>query len=74
MSLIDESGHRRALYYLFQSFLSETKTFVDETCRQTGEAPSRDAFRSEALKVLPTLSFERMEQLAENGGQVQEQN
>lgn len=65
MSLIDEAGRKRALYFLHQRYLSEMRAFVGETCRQTGELPSREAFKTKALEVLPQLSFEAMQRLAE---------
>ncbi len=66
MSLIDESGHKRALYYLHQQFLSQMNAFVIDGCRQTGNPPTRQAFRAHALDVLGKLTYERMQKLAED--------
>lgn len=64
MSLVDESGHRRALYFLLQTYLHDMKGFVADTCRQTGHVPTRAAFTTKALEVLPTLSFKEMQRMA----------
>ncbi|NCU10578.1 MAG: hypothetical protein GXC70_00210 [Sphingomonadaceae bacterium] len=60
MSLIDESGQRRELYYLHQTFLREMKLFVIDSCQKTGHVPTRAEFKARALELLPTLSFEKM--------------
>lgn len=67
MSLIDETGQKRELYYLNQQYLRDMKAFVADTCRQTGQLPTRQAFKDRALAVLPTLTFERMQQAAQQG-------
>lgn len=69
MSLIDERGDKRALYFLHQQYLSQMKTFVADSCRQTGKLPERDAFRDKALEVLTGLTFEKMQQLAQQAAQ-----
>jgi hypothetical protein len=66
MSLIDESGQKRALYYLHQTFLREMKAFVLKSCQDTGQVPTRAAFKAKALELLPTLTYEKMER--ETGG------
>jgi hypothetical protein len=65
MSLIDESGRKRALYALHQTYLGEMKGFVAKSCRETGALPSREAFRARALELLKTLGFEKMDALAQ---------
>lgn len=65
MSFVDESGQKRALYYLHQQYLKAMTAFVSDSCRQTGGVPTRDAFRANALQVLNALSFEKMDRLAE---------
>lgn len=64
MSLIDESGSKRALYALHQTYLGEMQAFVATSCRETGAPPSRDAFRARALEQLKTSGFEKMDALA----------
>ena len=64
MSLIDESGRKRALYALHQTYLGEMQAFVATSCRETGAPPSRDAFRARALEQLKTSGFEKMDALA----------
>lgn len=61
MSLIDESGRKRALYHLHHTYLGEMQAFVADTCQQTGAAPTREAFKTKALNLLKTLGFEKME-------------
>lgn len=65
MSLIDESGRKRALYALHQTYLAEMKTFVAQSCRDTGTRPNRDAFRARALEVLKAADFDKMEAIAQ---------
>ncbi|OYY91800.1 MAG: hypothetical protein B7Y45_02215 [Sphingomonas sp. 28-66-16] len=65
MSLVDETGQRRALYYLHQQYLQAMTNFVADSCRQTGMAPSRDTFRARALDMLTTLSFDKMQRMAQ---------
>lgn len=57
MSLINEAGHKRALYYLHLRFLRRMNAFVLETCKQTGRAPSRQEFKAMALDVLPKITY-----------------
>lgn len=64
MSLIDESGRKRALYALHQTYLGEMQAFVEKSCRDTGALPARDAFRARALEVLKAAGFEKMDALA----------
>jgi hypothetical protein len=66
MSLIDESGRKRALYALHQTYLGEMKTFVAQSCRDTGALPSPAAFRARALEVLKASGFEKMDALAQS--------
>lgn len=65
MSLIDDAGHKRALYYLHQQFLSQMSAFVIDSCQQSGKAPTRQAFKAKALDVLAKLSYEKMQKLAD---------
>jgi hypothetical protein len=65
MSLIDESGRKRALYALHQTYLGEMQAFVAQSCRETGTYPSRDAFRARALDLLKASGFEKMDALAQ---------
>lgn len=65
MSLIDESGRKRALYALHQTYLAEMQAFVAQSCRKTGTFPGREAFRARALAVLKAADFEKMEALAQ---------
>lgn len=67
MSLIDESGRKRALYALHQTYLAEMQSFVAQSCRETGALPSRDAFRARALEQLKASGFEKMDALAKTG-------
>ena len=67
MSMIDEAGEKRALYYLHKSYFQAMRSYVADTCSQTGAAPDRAAFRSRALKVLEGISFADMQTLAEQG-------
>jgi len=64
MSLIDESGRKRALYALHQTYLREMQAFVARSCRDTGTLPNRDAFRARALELLKASGFEKMDALA----------
>lgn len=64
MSLIDESGDKRALYALHQTYLSQMQAFVAQSCRDTGALPGREAFRARALEVLKAAGFEKMDALA----------
>ncbi len=64
MSLIDESGRKRALYALHQTYLSEMQAFVTRSCRDTGALPTRESFRARALEVLKGAGFEKMDALA----------
>ncbi len=64
MSLIDESGRKRALYMLHRTYLSEMQAFVAQSCRETGALPSREAFRMRALELLKASGFEKMDALA----------
>jgi hypothetical protein len=66
MSLIDESGKKRALYALHQTWLAEMQAFVAQSCRDTGAPPSREAFRARGLEVLKASGFEKMDALARN--------
>jgi len=65
MSLINEAGNKRALYYLHQRFLRKIKAFVLETCRETGRQPTRQGFRARALEVLPKITFGEMQRMVE---------
>jgi len=65
MSLIDESGRKRALYALHQTYLREMQTFVAQSCRDNGTLPNRDAFRARALELLKASGFEKMDALAQ---------
>jgi hypothetical protein len=65
MSLVDEDGRKRALYYLHQTYLAQMNAFVADTCRDTGAPPTREAFRDKALKLLGTLGFEKMQALGD---------
>ena len=61
MSLIDESGRKRALYALHQTYLGEMQAFVAASCRDTGTVPSRDAFRARAIELLkPGMSSDKI--------------
>ncbi|MDH7972826.1 hypothetical protein QH494_11580 [Sphingomonas sp. AR_OL41] len=64
MSLVDETGEKRALYYLLQQYLKTMTAFVADGIRQSGAVPARDAFRAKALEVLATFSFEKMQRMA----------
>ena len=64
MSMIDEAGEKRALYYLHHTYLQAMRAYVAQTCGQTGAAPGRDAFRTRALEVLEGASFADMQRLA----------
>jgi hypothetical protein len=64
MSLIDESGRKRALYALHQTYLGEMQAFVAQSCRDTGKLPSRESFRTRALELLKASGFEKMDALA----------
>ena len=64
MSLIDESGRKRALYALHQTYLGEMQAFVAQSCRETGALPKREAFRARALELLKASGFEKMDALA----------
>jgi len=66
MSLIDESGRKRALYALHQTYLAQMQAFVAQSCRKTGTLPGREAFRARALAVLKAADFEKMEALAQS--------
>jgi len=68
MSLIDESGRKRALYALHQTYLADMQALVAQSCRDTGELPSRESFRARALERLKTSGFEKMEALAKAAG------
>lgn len=65
MSLIDESGRKRALYALHQTWLAEMQAYVAQSCRETGTLPKRDAFRARGLELIKTLGFEKMDALAQ---------
>jgi hypothetical protein len=65
MSLIDESGRKRALYALHQTYLADMQAFVARSCRETGTLPGREAFRAKALEVLKAAGFEKMDAIAQ---------
>lgn len=65
MSLIDESGRKRALYALHQTYLADMQAFVVRSCRETGTLPGREAFRAKALEVLKAAGFEKMDAIAQ---------
>lgn len=65
MSLIDESGQKRALYALHQTYLAEMRAFVAQSCRETGTLPRPEAFRARALEQLKASGFEKMDALAQ---------
>ncbi|MCW1400912.1 hypothetical protein OKA06_00730 [Novosphingobium sp. MW5] len=65
MGLLEDNGQKRALYFLHQRYLVAMTAFVADSCRQSGHAPAGAAFRRRALEVLQSLSFEKMEQLAQ---------
>lgn len=65
MSLIDESGRKRALYALHQTYLAEMQAFVAQSCRDTGTLPKAEAFRARALAQLKASGFEKMDALAQ---------
>ncbi|MCA1197795.1 hypothetical protein K9B35_07440 [Sphingomonas sp. R647] len=69
MSLIDESGRKRALYALHQTYLAEMQAFVAQSCRKTGTLPAREAFRARALEVLKAADFEKMEARAQSAAE-----
>lgn len=66
MSLIDESGRKRALYALHQTYLGEMRALVAQSCRETDTLPTREAFRARALQVLKAAGFEKMDALAQS--------
>ncbi len=63
MSLIDESGRKRALYVLHQNYLKEMRDFVAQSCRTTGTLPPRTAFQNRALQLLNESGFEKLDAL-----------
>lgn len=63
MSLIDESGRKRALYVLHQNYLKEMRDFVAQSCRTTGTLPPRTAFQNRALHLLNESGFEKLDAL-----------
>lgn len=65
MSLIDESGRKRALYALHQTYLADMQAFIARSCRETGTLPGREAFRAKALEVLKAGGFEEMDAIAQ---------
>jgi hypothetical protein len=65
MSLIDESGRKRALYALHQTWLAEMRGFVAQSCRDTGTLPTREAFRARGLELLKASGFEKMDAIAQ---------
>jgi hypothetical protein len=65
MGLIADSGQKRALYFLHQQYLTSMHGYVADSCRSTGQPPTRPEFRERALAVLQSLTFEKMEQLAQ---------
>lgn len=65
MSMIDEAGQKRALYFLHQQFYAEMSQFIAKTCAEEGAVPDRESFRAKALEVLPRLGFEKMQTLAD---------
>ena len=65
MSLIDESGRKRELYYLHQRYLRKMNDFVADSCRQTGSAPTRAEFKARAIEVLEKATFAEMQAIAD---------
>ena len=61
MSLIDESGDKRLLFYLHKVFAQKMKYFVAEAYKKTGKAPSEEAYKARALKVIKNLSYKQMQ-------------
>jgi hypothetical protein len=65
MGLLEDSGEKRALYYLHQQYLASMAGFVADSCRRSGHLPTPAAVRAQALATLATLSFEKMQQLVQ---------
>ncbi|MBI1403311.1 MAG: hypothetical protein GC147_08865 [Porphyrobacter sp.] len=65
MSLVDESGRKRALYVLHRDYLRAMRDFVVESCRETGAEPTRAAFKDRALTFLKAAGYEKMQALAD---------
>lgn len=65
MGLLEDSGRKRALYFLHQRYLATMTAFMADSCRQSGQPPAPAAFRNRALEALQSLSFESMDRLAQ---------
>lgn len=61
MSLIDESGQKRWLYYLHKVYNKRMKYFVAESLKKKGKVPTQKAFKARAVKVLKSLNLYNLE-------------
>ena len=57
MSLIDESGDKRLLFYLHKTFAQKMKYFVAQSYKKTGKAPTDEAYKERSIKVIKNLSY-----------------
>ena len=57
MSLINEQGEKRPLYYLHQKYYKEMNAFLKDYKEKNNDFPCSEEFRKEALKRLKTLKI-----------------
>ncbi|WGH74978.1 hypothetical protein P8625_12975 [Tenacibaculum tangerinum] len=55
MSLIDEQGKKRPLYYLHQNFYKKMNSYLKSFKKENNVYPSSEEFRKKALEVLEVL-------------------
>lgn len=55
MSLINEKGEKRALYYLHQNYYKEMNAYLESYKTQNNSYPSTEEFKKKALEVLAGL-------------------
>ena len=55
MSLINESGEKRALYYLHQNYYKAMNVYLKEYKSQNNTYPNQEDFNKKALEVLRTI-------------------
>jgi len=55
MSLINEQGKKRPLYYLHQNYYKEMNTYIETYKTSNNKYPSNEEFKNKALEVLDIL-------------------
>ncbi|WP_438988712.1 hypothetical protein [Polaribacter sp.] len=55
MSLINEAGEKRPLYYLHQNYYKKMNTYLKIYHKKNKQYPSKETFNNEAIRVLKSL-------------------